>query len=410
MKRLRYIANQVAPEGIDEIQILLLCRRYGLHAALAGPPGTGKTETVREIAGLAGVPLHSKTCSTRTTESHIISHPTLQRDGEATVTRHENGPLVRAMEDGAIFYADEFNLLKEDTQKRLNSAVDDRRSIDRNDGVQVYAADGFWVVVSYNPSRGMTAHDLEESVADRFVHFQYAPWRPTFLAYVSALKAARTAGKELPSAKEYNLSLGYRGIDEHGEFYRAHRDKDGGLTWMPMFGNERHDTESMWTYRIFDDRSMLRDSGKEAEALTKALNKRAFGPTEFAHSLARLVDVINEMAESGSSPILKEIGLGDLHRQEDAGLLSVHKAGIRIISAALTVYEHLLSRGYHRFPAQSFATRLVVDQICYGPFRDRKLTSMTSHQLVTTVAKGLGLMAGSTKLNLSLGRDRTHAV
>lgn len=413
MRRLRYIANQVSPEGIDEIQALLMCRRYGLHAALAGPPGTGKTETVREVSELLSAPLYTKTCSTRTTEAHIISHPTLQRDGDATVTRHENGPLARAMEAGGIFYADEFNLLKEDTQKRLNSAVDDRRAIDRNDGVQILARDGFWSVISYNPSRGMNTHDLEESVADRFVHFHYQPWRPSFLAFVSALRAARSAGRESPAPKDYGLNLGHRGVDVYGEFYRARRDKKQGLVWVPMFGtgdDSPRDAQIDWTYRVFDDRSILRDEAKDTSSLSDALGKRAFDATAFSQALARLVDIVNEMAESGSSPVLKEIGLGDLHRQEDAGLLSVHKSGIRIISAALTIYDHLTSRGYNRFLAQSYATRVVIDQICYGPYRERKLTAMTSHELVTTVAKGLGLMAGSTKLNLSLGRDKSHAV
>ncbi len=49
------------------------------------------------------------------------------------------------MLNGWIFYGDEFNLLKEDVQKRMNSAFDERRFIDRSDGGQIKALPGFLV-------------------------------------------------------------------------------------------------------------------------------------------------------------------------------------------------------------------------------------------------------------------------
>lgn len=109
-----YIANQITVEGIDELQRLLMARSLGIHAALDGPPGVGKTKSVIETAKILGLDLFTKTCSGRTTESHIISHPVLTMQDGASVTSHINGPLTLAMESPGIFYGDEFNLLKED--------------------------------------------------------------------------------------------------------------------------------------------------------------------------------------------------------------------------------------------------------------------------------------------------------
>ena len=177
-----FVANQVTYEGFDELQRLLMCRYLGVHTAIDGPPGVGKTHSVIEVSRILGMRLYTKTCSSRTTESHIISYPVLTVREGASITGHANGPLVSAMLEPGIFYGDEFNLLKEDVQKRLNSAFDERRYIDRNDGVQIEARPGFWGVISYNPTQNLTSRDLEDSVADRFVHLHYGRWNPDFKA------------------------------------------------------------------------------------------------------------------------------------------------------------------------------------------------------------------------------------
>ena len=41
-----YIANQVTYEGLDELQRLILAYLLSLPAALDGPPGVGKTQSV----------------------------------------------------------------------------------------------------------------------------------------------------------------------------------------------------------------------------------------------------------------------------------------------------------------------------------------------------------------------------
>lgn len=392
MKRISYIANQLYPEGLDELQLLMICRQYGLHAALSGPPGTGKTECVRQVARVLGVPLFAKTCSARTAESQIISYPALERDGEATVTVYRNGPLVHAMEAGGIFYADEFNLLKEDVQKRLNSAIDDRRSIDRIDGIVVQANPGFWTTISYNPSRSLTSRDLEESVADRFVHLNFRPWDAVFLGFVSQQRSARLQNGELPSPRDTGLTLGTRAFAEDGRFLDLRRE-GSGTRWYDTLANTPAEPDSpAWVYRVYDPEN-------RGSRLHEMGGSRVLSPAELGQQLARLVTIVDELSEHGTSPLIQELGLADLHRQEDAQLLSVHRSGVRIISAALVVYDHLRERGMAIPLAQSVATRLVIDQTCYGHYRDRRMTTMTSLQLVTTLARALGLFPGATRLN-----------
>ncbi len=392
MKRISYIANQLYPEGLDELQLLLICRQYGLHAALSGPPGTGKTECVRQVARILAAPLFAKTCSARTGESQIISYPALERDGEATVTVYRNGPLVQAMEAGGIFYADEFNLLKEDVQKRLNSAIDDRRSIDRIDGVIVQATEGFWTTISYNPSRSITSRDLEESVADRFVHLNFRAWDARFLGFVSQQRSARLRNEELPSPRDAALSLGTRAIADDGRFLDLRRD-GAGTRWYDSLANTPADSHApAWVYRVHDPEN-------RGARLQEMATARVLSTAELGQQLSRLVTIVEELSENGTSPLIQELGLSELHRQEDAQLLSVHRSGVRIVSAALVVHDYLREHGMVGALAQSIATRLVVDQTCYGHYRDRKMTSMTSLALVSTLARALGLFTGATRLN-----------
>lgn len=397
-----YIANQITKEGIDELQALFLCHKLGLNAALDGPPGVGKTRSVIELSNILEMRLFTKTCSSRTTESHIISHPVLVERNGVTVTDHENGPLCLAMLLPGIFYGDEYNLLKEDVQKRLNSVFDERRYIDRNDGVQCSAKEGFFAVISYNPSKNLSMRDLEDSVADRFIHFHYRRWMSDLHAYISSLRAWKKMTNKRQSFHRFNIKLELRGISRDGQFLK----KEGSALdspWYDFFTGKEilGIPDPDFIYYAHKVKTM-NEKDKTTTSAIDNLSMKAFSEVELARIISRFVELVNDLSISGKSPLLKKLGLNELNKKEDLALLSVHKCSIRIQVAALLHYNYLIARGWKRYLAQSYAASLVINQMCYGSYREKRLRDITNFTLLNTIAKAFSLYADDTVYNTDL--------
>lgn len=386
-----YVANQITPEGFDELQRLYMAGSLGLHVALDGPPGVGKTQSVVEMSRLLEKPLFTRTCSSRTSEAHIIAAPVLRSDDGVTVTDYQNGPLAMAMEHGGVFYGDEFNLLREDVQKRLNAAFDDRRAIDRPDGAEITAAPGFWALISYNPSQSMASRDLDDSVADRFIHMHYRRWSPDFKAWIAWSRAQGRRRDEMDSDERFNIILSRRGIDPAtGRFFLGEvpaAGQGGGVTWTDFFTGSPAAAPPPYQYRVYDPR-------KRAAPTT-----RAYSSTDLARILAQFTEALHQISRTGDAPLLRKIGLGNLKETEDLELFTVHHSSTRIETAAARHVQWLSERQCNPAIAQSYATRLVIDQGCYGQYRHQRLRETTTGELVQALARSMNLLADGGQYN-----------
>jgi nitric oxide reductase NorQ protein len=89
-----------------------------------------------------------------------------------------DGPLTRAVKEGAICYLDEVVEARQDTTVVLHPLSDHRRQlpIDRL-GVTLDAAPGFCLVISYNPGYQSVLKDLKDSTRQRMVAIEldFAP-------------------------------------------------------------------------------------------------------------------------------------------------------------------------------------------------------------------------------------------
>jgi nitric oxide reductase NorQ protein len=148
---------------------------------LKGPTGCGKTRFVEYMAWRLGRPLEMSSegtfdralpivtvaCHEDLTASDLVGRYLL----EGETTRWIDGPLTRAVKAGAICYLDEVVEARKDTTVLIHPLTDYRRLL------PLEAAEGFLLVISYNPGYQSALKDLKHSTRQRFIaiEFDYPP-------------------------------------------------------------------------------------------------------------------------------------------------------------------------------------------------------------------------------------------
>src|SRR6478735_4910778 len=150
----------------DEVEVFRAAARRGLPVLLKGPTGCGKTRFVEAMAHELGRGLITVAGHEDMTSADLVGR-FLLKGGE---TVWVDGPLTRAVRDGAIFYLDEVVEARQDTIVVIHPLTDHRRElpIDRL-GVTLQAAPGFQLVISYNPGYQSVLKSIKESTRQRFV-------------------------------------------------------------------------------------------------------------------------------------------------------------------------------------------------------------------------------------------------
>jgi nitric oxide reductase NorQ protein len=157
------------PQG-DECDIFAAAAANDLPVLLKGPTGCGKTRFVAHMAARLGRPLYTVACHDDLSAADLIGRYLL-KGGE---TVWVDGPLTRAVREGAICYLDEVVEARKDVTVVLHPLTDDRRilPIDRT-GEELEAAPGFMLVASYNPGYQNILKTLKPSTRQRFVAMEF---------------------------------------------------------------------------------------------------------------------------------------------------------------------------------------------------------------------------------------------
>mgnify|MGYP000143607203 FL=1 len=152
-------------EQADECRVFEHAFRQRLPVLLKGPTGCGKTRFVEHMAARLGRPLITVSCHDDLTAADLVGR-FLIGDGN---TVWSDGPLARAVRQGAICYLDEVVEARKDTTVVLHPLTDDRRilPIERT-GELLQAPPGFMLVVSYNPGYQNLLKNLKPSTRQRF--------------------------------------------------------------------------------------------------------------------------------------------------------------------------------------------------------------------------------------------------
>ncbi len=154
----------------NEEQVFKAAFRQGLSILLKGPTGCGKTRFVQAMAHDLGRPLITVACHDDLTTADLVGR-FLLHGGE---TRWVDGPLTRAVREGAICYLDEVVEARQDTTVVLHPLADHRRKLPLERlGETLDAAPGFCLVVSFNPGYQSVLKDLKDSTRQRMVAIEF---------------------------------------------------------------------------------------------------------------------------------------------------------------------------------------------------------------------------------------------
>jgi nitric oxide reductase NorQ protein len=153
----------------NEMEVFRAAARRGLPGLLKGPTGCGKTRCVEAMAHELGRDLVTVSGHEDLTSADLVGR-FLLKGGETTWV---DGPLTRAVRQGAICYLDEIVEARQDTTVVIHPLADHRRElpVDRL-GISLKAAPGFQLVISYNPGYQSVLKNLKESTRQRFVSIE----------------------------------------------------------------------------------------------------------------------------------------------------------------------------------------------------------------------------------------------
>src|SRR3954466_7533761 len=150
----------------NEETVFKAAYRQGLSLVLKGPTGCGKTRFVEAMAHDLGRPLITVACHDDLTTADLVGRYLLKGDETVWV----DGPLTRAVREGAICYLDEVVEARQDTTVVLHPLADHRRQLPiERLGETLTAAPGFGLVMSYNPGYQSVLKDLKDSTRQRLV-------------------------------------------------------------------------------------------------------------------------------------------------------------------------------------------------------------------------------------------------
>ncbi len=153
-----------------EVELFQTAYEARLPVMLKGPTGCGKTRFVEYMAHRLNRPLITVACHEDLSSTDLVGRFLLE--GDETVWH--DGPLTKAVREGAICYLDEVVEARKDTVVIIHPLTDHRRRLPiEKRGTIVDAPPEFMLVVSYNPGYQSVLKDLKQSTRQRFVAMEF---------------------------------------------------------------------------------------------------------------------------------------------------------------------------------------------------------------------------------------------
>ncbi len=153
-----------------EVEVFNHAYSNKIPVLLKGPTGTGKTRFVEYVSYQLGIPLITISCHEETSSTDLIGRFIIK--GAETVWM--DGPLTKAVKEGAILYLDEVAEARPDVVVAIHSLTDHRKElyIDKL-GKSIKAHENFILVASFNPGYQKGFKELKPSTRQRFVALSF---------------------------------------------------------------------------------------------------------------------------------------------------------------------------------------------------------------------------------------------
>jgi nitric oxide reductase NorQ protein len=154
-----------------EVAVFEHTQKNKLPFLLKGPTGTGKSRFIEFMAHKLGKKLITISCHEETSSTDLVGRYIIK----GAETLWLDGPLTKAVKEGAIIYLDEIAEARPDVIVAIHSLTDHRRElfIDKL-GETVKAHDDFLLVASFNPGYQRGFKELKPSTRQRFVAVSFA--------------------------------------------------------------------------------------------------------------------------------------------------------------------------------------------------------------------------------------------
>src|SRR5579859_2797871 len=151
-----------------EREVLTVALATGRHVVIEGPPGTGKSTLLRDIARHGGESVVFAEGNAELTPARLIGQydpAQVLADGYVPGA-FTDGPLLRAMRSGALLYLEEFNRVPEETLNVLITVLAEGEIAVPRLGM-VRADAGFRLVAAMNPFDAIGTARVSHAIADR---------------------------------------------------------------------------------------------------------------------------------------------------------------------------------------------------------------------------------------------------
>ena len=154
-----------------EVEVFEQAYKNKIPFLLKGPTGTGKSRFIEYMAHKLNKKLITISCHEETSSTDLIGRYIIK--GAETIWM--DGPLTKAIKEGAIIYLDEIAEARPDVIVAVHSLTDHRRElfIDKL-GETVKAHIDFMLVASFNPGYHKGFKELKPSTRQRFVATSFA--------------------------------------------------------------------------------------------------------------------------------------------------------------------------------------------------------------------------------------------
>lgn len=247
------------PQG-NEISLFEHAYNNQLPMMIKGPTGCGKTRFINYMAQRLQRPVYTVSCHDDLTAADLVGRHLIGADG----TYWSDGPLTRAVREGAICYLDEVVEARKDTTVVLHPLTDDRRilPLERTNELLQAPAE-FMLVVSYNPGYQNLLKGMKPSTRQRFVGVSF----------------------DFPAPEvEVQIVMGETGIDE------AMAKRLVNLA-QALRSLKDHDLEEAASTRLLIYAARLLLSGFQANAAIRAAVIEPLSDDD--ETIAALMDVVN---------------------------------------------------------------------------------------------------------------------